>query len=146
DDEWSAMRRVMGNPPWADGAEFATLRGRKAHEEELDRLVEQWTVQFTAEEVMAMLQKAGASAGVVETAEDLHSDPQLSARHHFSELEHQEIGLSTYDSMGSQLSKTPAEPVKAAHTVGEDNFYVYTQILGLTDEEFVDLMEQGVFD
>jgi benzylsuccinate CoA-transferase BbsF subunit len=146
DEEWSAMRRVMGNPPWADGEEFATLRGRKAHEEKLDRLVEQWTVQFPAEEVMTMLQKAGVPAGVVETAEDLHHDPQLADRHHFWELEHQEIGLSTYDSMGSQLSKTPAELVKAAHTVGEDNYYVYTQILGLTDEKFVDLMERGVFD
>ena len=140
------MCQVMGNPRWTEDAKFATLLGRKRNEEELDRLVERWTVNYSAEEVMTRLQEAGVSAGVVETAEDLHRDSQLKYRHHFWVLEHQEIGESTYDSMGSQLSKTPAELYKAAHTLGEDNYYVYTQILGLSDEEFVEFLQQGVFD
>jgi crotonobetainyl-CoA:carnitine CoA-transferase CaiB-like acyl-CoA transferase len=146
DQEWKAMRQVMGSPPWAEDNKFATLLGRKSNEEELDSLIEQWTINYSAEEVMDRLQQAGVSAGVVETAEDLHSDPQLEYRHHFWVLKHQEIGKSTYDSMGSHLSKTPAELHKAAHTLGEDNHYVYTQILGLSDGEFVELLEEGVFD
>ena len=140
------MRQVMGNPTWAEDDKFATFLGRKSNEEELDNLIEQWTINYSAEEVMNRLQQAGVSAGVVETAEDLHSDPQLKSRHHFWTLKHQEISQSTYDSLGSQLSKTPAELYKAAHTLGEDNHYVYTQILGLSDEEFVELLQQGVFD
>lgn len=146
DEEWKGMRRVMGNPLWTEEGKFATLLERKRNEEELDDLIEQWTVRHSAEEVMTILQEAGVSAGVVETAEDLHSDPQLKARHHLWTLEHQEIGDSTYDSMGSHLSKTPAELHKAGHTLGEDNYYAYTQLLGLSDEEFVDLLEQGVFE
>jgi benzylsuccinate CoA-transferase BbsF subunit len=146
DQEWEAMRQVMGNPTWAEEDKFATLLGRKRNEEELDSLIEQWTINYSAEEVMNRLQQAGISAGVVETAEDLHSDPQLKHRHHFWVLEHREIGNSTYDSIGSQLSKTPAELHKAAHTLGEDNYYVYTQILGLSDAEFVELLGEGVFD
>jgi benzylsuccinate CoA-transferase BbsF subunit len=146
DDEWQAMCSVMGNPSWAEDERFHTLLSRKKHEEELDRLIEEWTVNYSAGELMTMLQQAGVSAAVVETAEDLHGDPQLKYRHHFWELEHQEIGMSTYDSMGSTLSKAPAELHKAAHTLGEDNYYVYTQILGLSDEEFVGLLEQGVID
>jgi hypothetical protein len=30
--------------------------------------------------------------------------------------------------------------------VGEYNEYVYTKILGIPDEEFVQLMEEGVFE
>lgn len=146
DQEWEAMRQVMGSPPWSEDDKFATPLGRKRNEEELNSLIEQWTTNYPAEEVMNRLQQAGISAGVVETAEDLHSDPQLEYRHHFWVLEHQEIGKSTYDSLGSRLSKTPAELYKAAHTLGEDNYYVYTQILGLSDEEFVELLEEGVFD
>jgi crotonobetainyl-CoA:carnitine CoA-transferase CaiB-like acyl-CoA transferase len=146
DKEWEAMRQVMGSPPWAEDDKFATLLNRKSNEEELDSLIEQWTINYSAEEVMNRLQQAGISAGVVETAEDLHSDPQLKYRHHFWVLEHQEIGESTYDSMGSQLSKTPTELHKAAHTLGEDNYYVYTQALGLSDGKFVELLEEGVFD
>ena len=146
DEEWQAMRRVIGDPPWCSDARFATLADRKKNEEDLDRLVEQWTIHYPPEEVMARLQEAGVSAGVLETAEDLHRDPQLEARHHFRALEHQEIGESTYDSMGAILSKSPADLNRAAPVMGQDNYYVYTRILGLSDEEFVGLMEQGVFD
>ena len=146
DEEWQAMRRVIGDPPWCSDARFATLTDRKKNEEDLDRLVEQWTIHYPPEEVMARLQEAGVSAGVLETAEDLHRDPQLEARRHFRALEHQEIGESTYDSMGSILSKSPADLNRAAPVMGQDNYYVYTRILGLSDEEFVGLMEQGVFD
>jgi crotonobetainyl-CoA:carnitine CoA-transferase CaiB-like acyl-CoA transferase len=30
--------------------------------------------------------------------------------------------------------------------LGEHNDYVYTKLLGMTDEEFVELMQEGVFD
>ena len=146
DAEWDAICRVMGDPSWSKEERFATFLGRKKNEEELDKLIEQWTINYSAEEVMLKMQEAGVSAGVVETAEDLHRDPQLKARHHLWTLKHQEIGDSTYDSMGSNLSKTPADLNKAAHTLGEDNYHVYTQILGFSDEEFVEFLEQGLLE
>jgi crotonobetainyl-CoA:carnitine CoA-transferase CaiB-like acyl-CoA transferase len=141
-----ALRRVMGDPSWADDTRFATLAGRKKNEDDLNRLVERWTVNHSAEEVMTRLQDAGVSAGILEKAEDLHRDPQLAARHHFWTLKHEEIGDSTYDGMGSILSETPVELNKAAPVLGQDNLQVYTQILGLSEEEFIDLMQQGVFE
>jgi benzylsuccinate CoA-transferase BbsF subunit len=146
EEEWMALRRVMGDPSWAGDARFATLADRKKNEDELNRLVEQWTVSQSAEDVMTRLQEAGVSAGILEKAEDLHRDPQLAARGHFRTLKHQEIGDSTYDGMGSILSETPAELNKAAPVLGQDNYEVYTKILGLSDEEFVDLVQQGVFE
>ena len=146
DEEWMALRRVMGDPSWAGDARFATLADRKNHEDELNQLVEQWTINHSAEEVMTRLQEAGVSAGILEKAEDLHRDPQLAARGHFWTLKHQEIGDSTYDGMGSILSETPAELNKAAPVLGQDNYQVYTQILGLSDAEFIDHMQQGVFE
>jgi crotonobetainyl-CoA:carnitine CoA-transferase CaiB-like acyl-CoA transferase len=70
----------------------------------------------------------------------------LRTRHHFSVLDHQEIGESTYDGFGSLLSRTPARLTGAAPVLGQDNYHVYTEILGLSDGEFVDLMARGVFD
>ncbi len=146
EEEWMALRRVMGHPSWGGYPRFATLAGRKRNEDELNRLVEQWTMNHTAEEVMRLLQEAGVSAGILEKAEDLHRDPQLAARHHFWTLKHEEIGDSTYDGMGSILSETPVELNRAAPVLGQDNYEVYTKILGLSDEEFIDLMQQGVFE
>jgi len=146
EEAWLALRRVMGHPAWAGDPRFATLTQRKKNEGDLNSLVEQWTMNHTAEEVMTRLQEAGVSAGILEKAEDLHRDPQLAARRHFWTLKHEEIGDSTYDGMGSILSETPAELYKAAPVLGQDNLEVYTQILGLSEEEFIDLMQQGVFE
>ena len=146
EEEWLALCRIAGHPAWAGDPRLATLADRKKNEDELNALVEQWTINHTAEEVMMMLQEAGVSAGVLEKAEDLHRDPQLAARHHFWTLKHEEIGDSTYDGMGSILSETPVELNKAAPVLGQDNLQVYTQILGLSEEEFIDLMQQGVFE
>lgn len=146
DEEWESLCRVMGDPVWAGSSRFATSAGRKANEDELDQLLEQWTANFLPEELMNMLQQGGVSAGAVETAGDLHRDPQLKARHHFSVLDHQEIGESTYDSFGSLLSQTPARLTRAAPVLGQDNYHVFTGTLGLSDQEFVDLMARGVFN
>lgn len=144
--DWLALCQVTGHPAWPADPRFATLVDRKQNEDELDALVEQWTISHTAEEVMTLLQEAGISAGVLEKAEDLHRDPQLAVRHHFWTLSHEEIGDSTYDSMGSILSETPAELNKAAPVLGQDNYQVCTEILGLSDDEFIDLVNSGVLE
>jgi benzylsuccinate CoA-transferase BbsF subunit len=96
---------------------------------------------------MEMLQKEGVAAGVVKTGADLHSDPQLAHRRHFQTLDHPEMGESDlYESAPFRLSRTPGSVTKPAPCLGEDNAYVYTEILGLSDEEFVSLMAERVID
>ena len=91
--EWQNFVLVIGNPAWASSPKFITLEVRKDNEDELDRLVEEWTINYTAEEVMSMMQGVGVSAGVVQTGEDLlERDPQLKHRHFFQELDHPEVG------------------------------------------------------
>jgi benzylsuccinate CoA-transferase BbsF subunit len=145
DEEWEAFCRVMGNPVWTRDTRFSTLLGRIKNAVELDRLVEEWTVNHSAEEVMALLQEAGVPAGVVENSEDAYRDPQFKHRHHFWELEHAEMGKTAHPSLGFGLTKTPEE-LKAAHCLGEHTEYVCTQILGMSDMEFTSLLADGVFE
>jgi crotonobetainyl-CoA:carnitine CoA-transferase CaiB-like acyl-CoA transferase len=136
----------MGNPAWTRDPKFSTLTGRKANEDELDRLVADWTVNFTAEDVMVKMQAAGIGAGVVQTVDDLYRDPQLEHRHHFWPLKHPEIGVQKYRAPGFRLSLTPTELRRPAPCLGEHNEYIYKKILGISDEKFVKLSESGVFD
>ena len=145
-EEWQSFCLVTRNPLWTRDERFATLLGRKEHELELDRLVEEWTINYTAEEVMTLMQKGGVAAGIVETNQDLLQDPQLRHRHHFWVLNHREMGPLSHMGQACQLSKTPAELKMAAPCLGEHNEYVCTKILGMSDEEFVELLQQGVFD
>ncbi len=146
DEEWLSFCRVIGNPTWAKNPQFTTLKARKANEGELDRLVEEWTVNHSPEEVMAKMQTAGVAAGVLETVEDMMEyDPQFKHRHYFLELDHPEIGKHRVGSLAFILSKTPCE-VRRAPLLGEHNEYVLKQLIGMTDGEFTQLKPEGIIE
>lgn len=146
DEEWDAFCRVVGNPEWTRDARFATLLGRKSNEEELDRLIEGWTIGLTAEEVMNSMQAVGVGAGVVEDAADIFHDPQLKARQSFWTLSHKEIGPFPHLAQPSKLSKTSAEPRMPAPCLGEHTDFVCKELLAMSDEEFDELRVAGIFE
>lgn len=144
EEQWRSFCAVLGNPAWTREPRFATLLARKQNEDELERLIGEWTRNYTEEQVMAMMQHAGVPAGVVQTCEDLFADPQLKHREHFRFLEHRVIGTHAYNSPAYRLSQTACDIKKAGPCLGEDNEYVYKQILGLSDDEIADLLIEGV--
>jgi benzylsuccinate CoA-transferase BbsF subunit len=146
DGQWAKLCHALGKPEYVLDNRFDTLLHRKAHEKELDALIEGWTKEYTPEEVMTALQKAGVPAGVVENPADVFSDPQLRHRRLFWPLNHSEIGMFTHLGSSLEMSKTPARAETATPLLGEHNEYVLTKILGKTDEEFVDLLAEGVLE
>ncbi|MCJ7605110.1 MAG: CoA transferase, partial [Dehalococcoidales bacterium] len=77
----------------------------------------------------------------VQDAADLFNDPQLRARGFF--VERPDIG-KLVDANPVRMSETPAQYRKAAPRPGEDNDYVYRELLGLADAEVRELREQGI--
>jgi benzylsuccinate CoA-transferase BbsF subunit len=146
DDEWAALCGVMDNFDYCCDPRFETLANRKQNEQELDRLIGEWTVQFTAEEVMTRLQDAGVSAGVVKNTADIYEDPQLRQRDLFWKMEHAEMGQFTHLGQSFELSATPAQPYSPSPLLGEHTEQICTGLLGMPDEEFIGLMQEGVFE
>ena len=145
EEEWRALYHAMGEPLWAKSPEFDTMLNREEHPDELDCLISEWTLNFTAEEVMTRLQSAGVASGVVQTGEDLmEHDLQLKHRQHFLELEHPDIGKHITERPAFRLSKTPAEPQRPFPAFGEHTEYICREILGMNDEEFAELVGEGV--
>jgi len=142
--EWRALCCAMGSPEWAVGSRFATLLGRKENEDELEPLIAEWTKDYSAEEVMTMLQDLGVAAGVVSNAQGLFEDAQLKHRGHFVPLEHKVIGVHHYHAPPYRLSKTPAQLRRAAPCLGQDNEFVYKEILGYSDEEVTQFLLDGI--
>jgi benzylsuccinate CoA-transferase BbsF subunit len=132
-------------PGWAQDPKFATLDKRRENEDELEKHIADWTSRFPPEEVMARLQKVGINAGVVQDCGDLYRDPQLSHRKHFIPVEHPEVGEYDYFCPGFRLEKVPLRAGRAP-SLGEHNEYVCTQILGLSDEEFVNYLASGALE
>ena len=135
----------MGNPEWTGESKFSTLQGRKENEEELDSFVEEWTVKHSAEDVMALMQQAGVGAGIVQNSEDIaDKDAHFKYRQFYQVVAgHPEIGAYQSPSASFKLSKTPGKP-RAAPCLGEHTEYVCTKIMGMTDQEFAELLATGV--
>jgi len=144
EEEWQSLCHVLGNPPWSKEERFSTLSGRERHAEELGQLLEQWTIKHTPEEVMNLLQQAGVAAGLVEDANDMANDPQLVARNFFVKAEHPVLGKTTSDNTPIKLSRTPARFHRAAPLLGQDNRYVYKELLGLSEQDLSQYIEEGV--
>jgi crotonobetainyl-CoA:carnitine CoA-transferase CaiB-like acyl-CoA transferase len=146
EEEWRGFCKVIGNPPWTKDKKFATLSQRKKNENELDGLVEEWTIKRSPEKVMMLMQKAGVAAGVVNDGEDLQTrDPQLKARGFYVYLDHPETGMIAHDGLTFALSATPGE-IRRAPLLGEHNEYVYKEILGFSEDEVNRLITDGVLE
>jgi crotonobetainyl-CoA:carnitine CoA-transferase CaiB-like acyl-CoA transferase len=145
DDEWQSFCKVIGNPPWTKDTKFHTLLDRKKNENEINKLIEDWTIERDAKGIERLMQEVGVPAGVVNTNEDLFNDPQINHRHHFWEVEHSEFGKHLCEGSGFILSRTPGKVTTAGSCVGEYTVYVCTQILGMSDEEFSALYSTGLF-
>jgi benzylsuccinate CoA-transferase BbsF subunit len=144
DEDWQGFKEALGSPPWVEDRRFATLASRLKNKKALDKLVENWTKEHTAEEAMVLLQKNGVAAGVVQSAADLAGDPQLKERGFFIELDHPEMGKTVSDASPIRLSATPPQYSRPAPLPGQDNDYVYRELLRLSEAEMTELKKQGV--
>ncbi|MFC2038170.1 CaiB/BaiF CoA transferase family protein [Chloroflexota bacterium] len=145
DMEWESFCGVLGNPDWIKNDKFSTLQKRKQNEDELNQYIEQWTIKYTPEEVMVLLQEAEVPAGILKTNKEIFEDPQLNHRGYFKQVEHHEIGICYQQGWPIQLSESPVN-IKPAPCLGEHNEYVCTNIIGLSDIEFLSYLNSGIFD
>ena len=144
EEEWQALKEVMGNPSWAEGAKFDSLKARKENEMELNARIEAWTCPQDGKDLMQRLVDNGVKAGVVHDAQGVVQDEHLNKRGFWVTLDHPEAGITLYNRAPFLMSETPVEMHTAAPLLGEHTRDVLTDMLGYTDEDVGALAEEGV--
>lgn len=145
DKEWAAARLVLGAVNWADYPEFDTVEGRRGARADLDRLLARASAGWDAEGLAAELTARGVAAAPVAHADDLvRDDAQLRAREHWVTLEHPVMGPSLYDRTPYRFSATPGCLRTPAPLLGADSRAVCTELLGVPDDTYEALEQQGV--
>ena len=144
ESDWRAFRDAIGRPEWTTQAQFATHSRRYANQDALDAHIAEWTRTRDHYEVMRLLQAAGVAAGPVMDQRDAFADPHLSAHGIFEEVYHEDVGGShLYVGAPFKMSETPARIRRGPVRLGQDNEYVYKQILGVSDAEYAELERAG---
>jgi len=144
DEEWQAFCNAAGHPEWAEDERFEDAYSRLKNQEELDRLVEGWTMNHTHYEVTDILQKAGVAAIPSFSNEELFSDPHFKERGLAVEVQHPEMGKQVVLGPPWRLSETPAGVTGSAPLIGEHNEYVFGELLGMSTKEIKKLTDEGI--
>ena len=117
---------------------------RALTEDELERLLSEWTIKHTPEQVESLLQMEGIPVHTVAKPSDLYKDPQLNHRRYFTPLEHPVMGIQDFETQACYiLSKTPRKVTMPPPCLGEHNAYVFKELLGMNDDEIADHIVDG---
>ena len=147
EDQWQALKTLMGSPAWADRDQFSDAASRFAHRSELDTHLSAWTLSASAQALMQSCQDAGVPAGVVQDGADLvEHDPQLRQRGFLQPLDdvHPTLGPTWIDKLAIQFATTPCDDYQRTRAVGEDNEAILKDWLGMDDKTVAALTDAGV--
>jgi crotonobetainyl-CoA:carnitine CoA-transferase CaiB-like acyl-CoA transferase len=143
-DEWPVFCAVIGRQDLVDDPRFATHDQRKANEDALDALLSGWTSGKDRWEIADLLQRHGFAAAAVESiADHLDRDPCL-ARYY--QVVHQPTDPGLDITVNGEAIRFPVLDgrVTRAPALGEHNEYVFREIVGLSEDEFTQLLADAV--
>jgi crotonobetainyl-CoA:carnitine CoA-transferase CaiB-like acyl-CoA transferase len=145
EEDWQALCRVMGMPPWCREERFSTNGHRLAHQDELDAHISEWTLGLDRYDAMYLCQAAGVPAGAVQdTADKMERDPQLAARDFYPQAEHPELGLHRFEGVPFKGTRSTWSLRRSAPLLGQDTDGVLRDLLGLNDAEIEELAYEAV--
>ena len=145
-DEWQGFCNAIGNPGWTKDPKFADTVSRLRNVDELDRLVEQWTIERDPHEVMNTLQAAGVAAGVAQRSIDTINDPQLKWLGAIIEVDHPVAGKRLYPGIPFKISNMTLRPSTAAPLLGQHTEEICRELLQMSEGEISRLKEEKVLE
>ena len=145
-DEWQGFCNAIGNPGWTKDPNFADTVSRLRNVDELDRLVEEWTIERDPHEVMDTLQAAGVAAGVAQRSIDTISDPQLKWLGAIIEVDHPVAGKRLYPGIPFKISNMTLRPSTAAPLFGQHTKEICRELLQMSEGEISRLKEEKVLE
>jgi len=144
DDEWKALVETMGNPAWAKDTRFADQFRRWHNQDEIDKHIAEWALNYSDYELMEMLQKVGVAAVPAFDSEELFTDPHCRERNVFVPTETATEGRLYAVAPPWKFPETPPQVTKAAPELGQDNDYILRELLGLSQKDIDKLTAEKV--
>jgi benzylsuccinate CoA-transferase BbsF subunit len=143
DADWQAFAGVLDETWFAD-PRLARLDGRVAERAVIDERISAWTGERDARAVEGLLRAAGVPcAKVAKQSERIDDDPATSRWGLWPSVRHTEIGDVRVDGMPIHLSESDWTISRGGPCLGEDNRFVFGDLLGLAGDEIDELAAAG---
>ena len=144
DDQWLALRKVLGEPDWALSSAFDTHEGRWAGHDELDERLAAWASTQDVADAAERLVEAGVPAVEAWDPRRESFHPQLQARGLYENVEHPVVGIQPCQGLPVRWSGIDRWVRTPAPTLGQHTRDVLSRILGLSEADLDALDAAGV--
>lgn len=127
---------VADKPEWVADERFKDNVTRVEHMDALKELIESWTIHYTVDEIVNKMLAAGVPSGPVYDLSQIVKDSHIvKAREMFPIMHHPVIGDIPVNGDAVKLMDTMPHVTRPAPLLGQHNFEIYREFLGLTVEE-----------
>ncbi len=138
--------QLLNRPELITDERFLDVPLRVKNNKAFKVYVEEWLKDIPVAEAVDRILAAGIPAGPIMDLEQISHDPHIAgARKMFTEIDHPTAGRMKLNSSPIKLSETAAEIRAASPTLGQHNYEIFHDRLGLSDKDFRAYQEKGVF-
>ena len=123
---------------------FGAQSTRLANREIVLSEVEQWTLSFSRDNLIEICTESDVPAGAINTISDIFNDPHFEERQVMKNFDVPNLGKITVPNVIPGLSDSPGAVESLGPDLGQDNYAIYKQELGLSEEDLNELKNIGV--
>jgi crotonobetainyl-CoA:carnitine CoA-transferase CaiB-like acyl-CoA transferase len=144
DTEWAALCRLMERPDLGADPRLAASSGRQANHDAIDAAISAWTRPRLASETAALLQAHGIAATPTLEPRELEHDEHLKAREFVGRVERLDGATAPTLGVPWLIERQRPSAFRRPPRLGEDNEFVFQDLLGLSRDEYVRLVAEHV--
>ena len=106
--------------------------------------VEKWTRSFSREDLIRICTDSDVPAGAINSISDIFHDPHFKERQVMANITVPNLGEITVPNVIPGLSDSPGAIDSLGPDLGQDNYSIYNQELGFSEEDLKGLKNIGV--
>ncbi len=144
DPLFARLSKAMDQPGLPLDPRFQDNRSRVANVEDLDAMIGEWTVQYDADALLAILAEADIPSSLVYTAADIAADPQYRHRDMVREVEDPLFGDVLQAGIVPGVPEDPGRVRWPGPKIGAHNEEVLEELLGFSANEIQRLRDLEV--
>jgi crotonobetainyl-CoA:carnitine CoA-transferase CaiB-like acyl-CoA transferase len=143
DANFRRLCTAMGRPELADDPRWSSLARRAEGGDEINETVAAWTRQHSAAEIEARCVAHDVPVAIAYRGPDIIADEHFSARGDLVEIDDPTAGRHRQQAPFPRLDgRRPTAPTPAP-ALGQDNRWVWRELVGLTETEYAAFREDG---
>ena len=142
--QWQALCRIIERPDLAAEPGLSSPEGRRQRRDMLDAAIAQWSRYQDDEAAAQRLQAAGVPAGASLDIARVYQHPQLRQGGYLRPLRTSDGATRLLPGLPWRFDELPDHHIAAAPVLGQDNAYVYGELLGLSEAEIARLAEAQI--